>query len=111
MKEAKIREEMIGCRELLTDLFQGGLSMAPDGMYKRLEAFATTFRQYGMEWLSKELVELSGLLEERRHSVESRKEEELCGKFIQVFGFLEEAIRQAGMDMAGAMICERDDEY
>lgn len=107
MKEAKIREEMIGCRELLTDLFQGGLSMAPDSMYKRLGVFASTFRQYGMEWLSKELAGLSDLLEERRHFVESRKEDELCNKFIRVFGFLEEAIRQAGMDMAGSMICER----
>ena len=104
MKERTIREELKECRELLADLFQGGLALAPQSMPQRLEKEAGIFRQYGMDTLAQMLEELAGRIDMRRHDPAAQKEEELCDLFCRIEWYLEEGIDLAGLDEAGRAV-------
>ena len=104
MKERTIREELKECRELLGDLVQGGLALAPQSMPERINKKAGTFRQYGLDRLAQMLTELAGMLTRRRHEIESKEEEALCDLFCRIECYLEEGIDLASLDEAGRTI-------
>lgn len=108
MKEQRIREELTQCRELLADLFQGGLTNVPESLMTKLRQEATYSGQFGMEWLSGRLTELAELLERRRHEISGGKDSEICALFCRICVYLEEGIRQSSLDEAGIRIEWKD---
>ncbi|MCR5461215.1 MAG: hypothetical protein K6F51_15230 [Acetatifactor sp.] len=108
MKERRIREELTNVRELLADLFQSGLMNAPESLQKRLSREETYVRQYGMDWLADRLKELLEQLEKRRHVIGSENAVEVCSLFCKISAFVEEGIRQSGLDEAGIRISQKE---
>lgn len=108
MKEQRIREELTECRELLADLFQGGISNIAESLMARLRQEANHIGQFGMEWLSGRLVELAEKLESRRHEISNEKDSEICDLMCNIMVYLEEGIRQSGLDEAGTLICQKE---
>ncbi|MBR4605152.1 MAG: hypothetical protein IKO41_02870 [Lachnospiraceae bacterium] len=108
MKEQKIRKELTQVRELLADLFQSGLTNIPESLVARLSQEETFVRQYGMEWLSDRLHELTEGLKARRHIFEDINADELVALFCRIEGFVEEGIRQSSLDEAGIRIGQKD---
>jgi hypothetical protein len=108
VKEQKIRKELIQVRELLADLFQSGLTNVPESLVARLSQEETYVRQYGMEWLADRLHELSEGLKARRHLFDNENADELVALFCKIGSFVEEGIRQSGLDEAGIRIGQKD---
>ena len=108
VKEQKIRKELTQVRELLADLFQSGLTNAPESLVARLSKEETFVRQYGMEWLAERLRELSEELKARRHLFDNENADELVALFCRIEGFVEEGIRQCGLDEAEIRIGQKD---
>ena len=108
MKEQRIREELMQCRELLEDLFQGGLSNVPESLLKRLTQEATYVGQFGMAWLSERLGMLAQALEKRRHEISRGGDAEICNLFCEISVFLEKGISQSSLDEAGIRIRQKD---
>lgn len=108
MKEQRIREELTQCREILSDLFQSGLTGAPESLLERCGKEATYVRQYGMEWLADEMILLADLLEKRRHVTKEENEAEIVRCFCQIETFLEEGIRLCGLEVAGVRIRQKE---
>ena len=108
VKEQKIRKELTQVRELLADLFQSGLTNAPESLVARLSKEETFVRQYGMEWLAERLRELSEELKARRHLFDNENADELVALFCRIEGFVEEGIRQCSLDEAEIRIGQKD---
>ena len=108
MKEQKIREELMQCRELMTDVFQSGLTGLPESLKDRCRREATFVRQYGMEWLADRIVELTEQLEKQRHLIGGENAEEVVGLFCKIITYLEEGIRLSGLEEAGIRISQRE---
>ncbi|MBR1597677.1 MAG: hypothetical protein IJ661_02045 [Lachnospiraceae bacterium] len=100
MKERQIREELIKCRELLSDIFQAGLMVHSDSLMGQLKSEETVMSQYGMEWLAKQLGLLYQQLEGRRHTLGETDDEESVRLLCTIYKYLETGIRQADMDEA-----------
>ena len=108
VKERRIREELTNVRELLADLFQSGLMNAPESLQKRLSREGTYVRQYGMDWLADRIAELSEQLEKRRHVIGNENATEVCSLFSEISAYVEEGIRQSGLDEAGIRISQKE---
>ncbi len=108
VKEQKIRKELTQVRELLADLFQSGLTNVPESLFARLSREETFVRQYGMEWLSDRLHELSEGLKARRHMFDDENADGLVALFCNIESFVEEGIRQSSLDEAGIRIGQKD---
>lgn len=107
-KEQAVREELSQCRELMADLFQSGLTVVPESLKQRLQKRAMGARQYGMDYLADKLTELTEMVEKRRHEIRREEDGALCELFCQIDRYLEEGIRQAGLDEAGAALCKKE---
>ena len=108
MKEQRIREELTQCRDVLSDLFQSGLSGAPESLLERCGREAKYVRQYGMEWLANEMTYLSEQLEKRRHATREENEAEIVRAFCRIETFLEEGIRLCSLEEAGVRIRQKE---
>ena len=100
-KERQIKVELAQCRELMADLFQGGLMTVPEPLLQRVRKEEAHVRQYGMTWLGEQLGLLADSIEKRRHSVTAGADEEMQALFFQICQYLEIGIMQAGLDEAG----------
>ncbi len=108
VKERRIREELTEVRELLADLFQSGLMNVPESLQERLRKETTYIRQYGMERLADRLSELAEELERRRHMPDSENTAEVCSLLCGISAYVEEGIRQSGLDEAGIRISRKE---
>ena len=108
MKEQRIREELTQCREILSDLFQSGLTGVPEPLLERCGKEATYVRQYGMEWLADEMTLLVEQLEKRRHVIGEDNGSGIVSRFCQIETYVEEGIRISGLEEAGVRIRQKD---